>query len=204
MPMIPEARICFRERKNSRGRKTGEIQAILKDAKGQEIAESAHKTSKDVAVTDLLDTACKCIEALRWSPDVLRFRGRTVIIFPTHYGNWTYAEVTEKTSLHGCSHYDTKREAEMAARDSLALSAWDKEEETSPIITDPKRQQAFTESVQHTKRYWFLLSQGWSEQEAQTLMSPLASTISQARIDEMPPLPEWVPYPGKERIDEYR
>lgn len=210
MPIVPEARLSFRECKNVRGRKTGEVQAILKDAKGQEVAESVRMTSKEKALTDLLDMACqsiKVLDSLGYSLHLIHFRGLTVIIFPVCGGRWTFAQIKqaqtekeeERTYVTGSSTYDTQKDAERRACAWLADMAWDKEEETSPIITKPKDQQQFTENVQRTKRYWLLLSQGWSNDEAYMLMNPmsLSYTIPQARIDEMPPLPEWVQYPRK-------
>ncbi|MBA2681095.1 MAG: hypothetical protein H0U76_22195 [Ktedonobacteraceae bacterium] len=205
MSIIPETRLSFRERKNMRGRKTGEIQAVLKDAKGQEVTESAHMTSKEAALADLLDTTCQSIKVLGYSLHLIRFRHLTVIIFPVCGGHWTFAQIKpaqtekeeERTYVAGSSTFDTQREAERRACAWLADMAWDNEEETSPIITNPEDQQQFTEGVQRTKRYQFLLSQGWSKDEAYLLMSPLFYTIPQARIDEMPPLPEWVQYPRK-------
>lgn len=190
---IPKECLVIDNLKDRRGHLTGIVSIGLKNADGEVVLKAAgeSKAGAELHLLTKLQHMATNIN-LFGAPQLITFRGTTIILYLTRDGYWTWSRVHVGVPpyLGGCTIYASYDETDRAARVALAWEHWDKQEETSPIIYHPEDRAKFTKDAQRAKKQNQLVAQGWEFQEANYILDGLRHLISDARFAAMPPIPE--------------
>jgi hypothetical protein len=179
------------ERKKIKTRKgePGQFKAALKESGRESVLVSAYAETQEEADAALIERIRDRFRG-SYEPLYLRFRGNVVLIWRD--GNvWVYGHIHERRYPEGVhlGGWTSRDEVERVARRHLAQMGWDRQEETSDIISDRKDQEEFGRWASTQKRFlrqWSILrGAGWNEQEARHILDGFSHLLDPARVEEL-------------------